>query len=50
MFEDFEKITISDLEEEMAKTNSRETKIFCRAIINLKLQMTQEKIIGEALL
>ncbi len=50
MFDDFEKITISELEEEMSKTSSRETKIFCRAIINLKLQLTQEKIIGEALL
>ncbi len=50
MYEDFEKISISELEESLAATESREEKLFCRALINLKLQLAQEKIIGETLL
>ena len=50
MYRDFQNITIAELEAELSSAASREEKIFCRAMINLKLQLSQEKIVGETLL
>lgn len=50
MYRDFQNVTIAELEDVLASSSSREEKIFCRAMINLKLQLTQEKIVGEILL
>ena len=50
MYRDFTGVTISQLEEKLASAETREEKLFCRAMINLKLQLTQEKIVGEILL
>lgn len=46
----FETVTIAELEEKLASVNTREEKVFYRALINLKLQLAQEKIVGEILL
>ncbi len=50
IYQIFKDISISELESVLASDASREEKLFCRAMINLKLQMTQEKIVGEILL
>ncbi len=50
LFSLFSKATISDLEKRLSESNDREEKIFLRALINLKLQLAQEKIVGEMLL
>ncbi|MBQ7778897.1 MAG: hypothetical protein IJ404_00235 [Clostridia bacterium] len=46
----FKDMTVSELEERLTCTDDREEKIFLRALINLKLQLAQEKIVGEMLL
>ncbi len=46
----FEKASIAELEEMLATAEKREEKIFWRALINLKLQLKQEAIVGEILL
>ena len=46
----FERASISELEERLAAAEKREEKIFWRALINLKLQLKQEAIVGELLL
>ena len=50
LFEIFKNMTVSELEEQLSKSDDREEKIFLRALINLKLQLAQEKIVGEMLL
>lgn len=50
MYREFTEVTISQLEARLASAETREEKLFCRAMINLKLQMTQEKVVGEILL
>lgn len=50
MYREFTEVTISQLEARLASAGTREEKLFCRALINLKLQMTQEKVVGEILL
>lgn len=50
LFEIFKDATISSLEERLAQSSDREEKIFLRALINLKLQLAQEKVVGEMLL
>ncbi len=50
MYREFTGITIAQLEARLAAAETREEKLFCRAMINLKLQMTQEKVVGEILL
>ena len=37
MYRDFNGVTISQLEEKLASAETREEKLFCRAMINLKL-------------
>lgn len=49
-FEDFEKTSLSELEEKLVLSTSREEKAFWRTLINLKLQLWQEKTVGEILL
>ncbi len=49
-FECFSSATIEQLERALASANSREEAIFFRTLINLKLQLAQERIVGETLL
>ncbi|MBQ7160811.1 MAG: hypothetical protein IJR90_03795 [Clostridia bacterium] len=49
-YEAFTRATAHDLEERLLAANSREEKIFYRKLLNLKLQLEQEKVIGELLL
>ena len=46
----FKNMTVSELENQLSLSNDREEKIFLRAMINLKLQLAQEKVVGEMLL
>ena len=50
LYEIFKGMTVGELEAQLAASNDREEKIFLRALINLKLQLLQEKIVGEILL
>ena len=50
LFERFETISFEDLEALHTKASTREERIFYRTVYNLKLQMEQEKVIGEELL
>ena len=50
LYELFKDMTVSELETELSLSDDREEKIFLRALINLKLQIAQEKIVGEILL
>ncbi len=46
----YEKAPISELEAMLAAAESREEKLMWRVLINLKLQLKQEAIVGEILL
>ncbi len=46
----FDKTPISELEVMLASAETREEKLLWRALINLKLQLKQESIVGETLL
>ncbi len=46
----FEAYSIAELENKIALSATREEKVFYRALINLKMQFAQERIIGEKLL
>ena len=50
LFEGFSEITIAELEKKISASKSREETIFYRNMLNLKLQLAQEKIVGERLL
>ena len=50
LFEIFSSVTISELEKRLSESSDREEKIFLRELINLKLQLAQEKVVGEMLL
>ena len=50
LFRIFKDATISSLEARLAESSDREEKILLRALINLKLQLAQEKVVGEMLL
>ena len=50
LYELFSALTISELEERLAECDDRDEKIVLRALINLKLQLAQEKVVGEMLL
>ena len=45
----FSQSTVTDLEAALLIASSREEKAFYRALINLKLQLDQEKVVGEKL-
>ncbi|MDD6266072.1 MAG: hypothetical protein PUB34_07225 [Clostridia bacterium] len=50
LYERFSKATTRDLEKSLLLAKTREEKIFYRKLLNLKLQLEQEKVIGEKLL
>lgn len=50
LYDQFRRLTTHDLEEKLLGANTREEKIFYRKLLNLKLQLEQEKVIGELLL
>ena len=50
LFELFSSVTIFELEKQLSESTDREEKIFLRELINLKLQLAQEKVVGEMLL
>jgi len=50
LYELFKNMSVGELEAQLASTDDREEKIFLRALVNLKLQLVQEKIVGEMLL
>ena len=43
-------VSIAELEASLSAAESREEAIFYRTLINLKLQLAQERIVGETLL
>jgi len=50
LYEQFEACTIKDLEEALLSCDTHEEKAFYRALLNLKLQISQEKLIGKVLI
>ena len=50
MYERFDRIRFEELEEHFMKATTRDERAFYRALLNLKLQIEQEKVIGEVLL
>ena len=50
MYKIFCSASFSELEELLLTAETREEKAFYRALLNLKLQIAQERIIGEILL
>ena len=50
LYEQFEAVTIKDLEAALIAAMTHEEKAFYRALLNLKLQISQEKLIGKVLL
>ena len=49
LYEQFEACTIEDLEAALLSADTHEEKAFYRALLNLKLQITQERLIGKVL-
>lgn len=45
----FSETTVDELENRLIEADTREEKAFYRTLLNLKLQLEQEKIIGETL-
>ncbi len=50
LYKCFSRHTVLQLEDSLLNAATREEKIFYRTLLNLKLQLEQEKIIGEDLL
>ena len=50
LYDWFAGASLSDLEAMLAAAEKREEKLLWRTLVNLKLQLTQETIVGEALL
>lgn len=50
MYEQFESYSFMEIEELLLNARTREEKAFYRSMLNLKLQIEQEKVIGEVLL
>lgn len=50
MFERFEQLSFEELEQLLIAAKTREERSFYRSLLNLKLQIEQEKVIGEVLL
>lgn len=50
LYKCFISTTVRELEERLINAPTREEKAFYRAMLNLKLQIEQEKIVGENLL
>ena len=49
LYEQFEACTIKELEGLLLACDTHEEKAFYRALLNLKLQISQEKLIGKVL-
>ena len=49
LYEQFEGCTIKDLETALLSAETHEEKAFYRALLNLKLQISQERLIGKVL-
>jgi len=50
MFALFSRTTFGELESLLLRAETRDSKAFYRALLNLKLQIAQEKVVGEELL
>jgi len=50
LYNNFRKMTIAQLQQLMLDASTREEKAFYRTLLNMKLVIEQEKIVGEALL
>lgn len=50
LYEQFDACTIKELEAALLATDDHEEKVFYRTLLNLKLQITQERLIGKVLL
>jgi len=50
LYEQFEACTIKELEALLLSCDTHEEKAFYRALLNLKLQISQEKLIGKVLI
>lgn len=50
MYPTFCRLSVKDLEKMLVKSSVREERAFYRTLINLKLQIDQEKIVGKKLL
>ncbi len=49
LYTKFEKSTFRELEESLLEATSHEEKAFFRSLLNLKLQIAQERVVGEQL-
>lgn len=50
LYEEFQRHSFKELEKLLLNSETREEKAFYRALLNLKLQIEQEKIVGEILI
>ena len=50
LYDDFLKCSVKDLEESLKKAKTREEKAFYRSLLNLRLKMDQQKIVGKSLI
>lgn len=50
LYQTFEQTTITEFETRLEESTDREEKLLLRTLINLKLQLAQEKVVGEILL
>lgn len=49
LYEQFDACTIKELEAALLSCDTHEEKAFYRALLNLKLQISQERLIGKVL-
>lgn len=50
LFKCFSRFSVRELEDMLLSAGTREERAFYRTLINLKLQIEQEKIVGETLI
>lgn len=50
LYKCFSRHTVTQLEDSLLNAETREEKTFYRTLLNLKLQLAQEKVVGEELL
>ena len=50
LYQQFEYCTFRELEELLLDAHTREEKAFYRSLLNLKLQIAQERVVGEQLI
>lgn len=49
LYKCFSQTSLDELEDRLIESDTREEKAFYRSLLNLKLQLEQEKIVGEPL-